>query len=113
MVVIHNCKFNFSKIIKGTPNVLDVPCAHMGVDLGRLAALVTQQFLNAPKIRTCLQKVSGVTVPQPVQRNRFVNSRSLEGLLQNAFQTLGTVLIAGLTLEQVFIWAVSTEIIAQ
>src|SRR5665647_2473273 len=54
---------NYSKIIKRTPDILYALCSNMRIYLSCLAALMSQQLLYIPQIRTRFKQMGGITMP--------------------------------------------------
>jgi len=61
--------------IKRRFDLLNHPITNMCVDFGCFAAFMAKQFLDIPDVGSGFQQVSSVTVPQPVQGDRFVDAR--------------------------------------
>jgi len=47
------------QFVQRTSDAREAGFAHMGVDLGRAAATVAEQFLDEPHIGACLEQVRG------------------------------------------------------
>ena len=62
---------------------MDTFRTHMRVNLCRLTTIVPQQLLYVPQIRAVLQQMRRITVPQPMQRYRFLYACLRQRLLQN------------------------------
>ena len=59
----------------------------MGVDLGSLRALVTQQLLNVTQVCSTLKQVCGKAMPQCMDSKVLGNARPLSRLLQNLLRS--------------------------
>jgi hypothetical protein len=55
--------FLLLKIIKRTPDILYTLCSNMCIYLSCLAALMSQQLLYIPQIRTRFKQMGGITMP--------------------------------------------------
>jgi hypothetical protein len=80
---------NYSKIIKRTHDILYALCSNMCIYLSCLAALMSQQFLYIPQIRTRFKQMRGITVPQTVNTNILFNTCPMKRLLKTRY-TLST-----------------------
>ena len=64
-------------------NFLETRDAHMGVDLGRGELRVAQQFLHEPEIRTGVEEVRRIGMPQFVRRQVVRQSGEIEITFQH------------------------------
>jgi len=73
----------------------------MRIDFRRLAAAVTEDFLNISQIRAVFKQMDGKTVPQGVNRCRLFDACLLQGCMKYLLNAFCRVFPAILTLKQI------------
>ena len=66
----------------------------MGVDHGRLDALVAEQLLDGTDVVPVLKELGREGVSQGVASDRFEDSRPADGILEATLEAIGGVMVA-------------------